>query len=68
VTTFASPSNANSINQAISGSGVAYDVDNVLVGRYLITGAGEGIEGGGDTIAIRDTDSGRGQGDLRIPA
>jgi hypothetical protein len=68
VTTFASPSNANSINQAISGSGEAYDVDNILVGRYVITGAGEGIEGGGDAIAIRDTDYGRGLGDLRIPA
>jgi hypothetical protein len=36
------------------------DVDNVLVGRYLITGAGVGIEGGGDAIAIRDSDLGPG--------
>jgi hypothetical protein len=58
VRTFASPQNVASLNAAYSGS--AYDVDNGLVGRYVITGAGVGIEGGGDAIGIRFSDLGPG--------
>lgn len=37
------------------GYGKLHSVDNVLVGRYIITIPGQGMEAGGDAIAIRDT-------------
>jgi hypothetical protein len=57
VDAFASPSTVAAMNSGM-GTSSDLDVDNVLVGRYLITGAGDGIEGGGDAIAIRDSDLG----------
>lgn len=38
-----------------SGYGYLRDVDNVLMGRYIVTIPGQGMEAGGDAIAIRDT-------------
>lgn len=33
----------------------ATDVANVLIGRFLVTGTGVGVEGGGNATALRDT-------------
>jgi hypothetical protein len=54
VTTLASPANVASLND-VQPLG---DVPNVLVGRYVMTGAGLGIEAGGDAIGIRASDLG----------
>jgi hypothetical protein len=54
VDAFASPQIVANMNSASVGE----DVGNVLVGRYVITGAGVGIEGGGDAIGIQDSDLG----------
>jgi hypothetical protein len=43
---------------ALNAAGALLDVDNVLMGRYVITGAGLGIEAGGDAIGIRDSNLG----------
>jgi hypothetical protein len=51
VTTLASPANVASLNASTAGA--LQDVPNVLVGRYVMTGAGLGIEAGGDAIGIR---------------
>jgi hypothetical protein len=50
-TTLASPANVASLNASTAGA--LQDVPNVLVGRYVMTGAGLGIEAGGDAIGIR---------------
>lgn len=61
----ASPANVAKLNAGIGGDPdadppvpaepVLADVDNVLVGRYVITKPGQGIEGGSDAIGIRDS-------------
>jgi hypothetical protein len=53
-TTLASPANVKSLNMF----GALLDVDNVLVGRYVMTGVGLGIEAGGDAIGIRSSNLG----------
>jgi hypothetical protein len=64
VTWLATPGNVNLLNQ----SGLLRDVPNVLVGRYVITGAGLGIEAGGDAIGIRDSNLGPGAGPIPMSA
>ena len=54
VNAFASPQTVAAMNSASVGD----DVGNVLVGRYVITGEGVGIEGGSDAIGIQDSDLG----------
>jgi len=54
VTTLANPANVKSLNDW----GDLMDVPNVLVGRYVMTGAGLGIEAGGDAIGIRASNLG----------
>jgi hypothetical protein len=56
VTSLSSPANVQSIRAASVRNEVDLDVDNILVGRYVMTGAGLGIEAGGDAIGIRDSD------------
>lgn len=53
---FGSAANVNSINAA-NGAAISpwTDVDNVLVGRYVITIAGQGMEGASDAIAIQNS-------------
>jgi hypothetical protein len=55
VTTLASPTNVASLN---AFQGALTDVTNVLVGRYVMTGVGLGIEAGGDAIGIRNSNLG----------
>jgi len=60
------PANCNLVVQTLASqqgvadliAGGAADVDNVLVGRYVITDAAGGIEAGSDAYAIRDTNFG----------
>jgi len=54
-TTLASPTNVASLN---AFQGALTDVPNVLVGRYVMTGAGLGIEAGSDAIGIRNSNLG----------
>ena len=68
VNAFADPLIVQAMNQGMGTSNTYLDVDNVLVGRYVITGAGVGIEGGSDAIGIRDSNLGPGDGDLPITA
>jgi len=53
-----STSNVETLNDALYALGPASDVPNVLVGRYVITGQGLGIEAGSDAVGIRDSDLG----------
>jgi hypothetical protein len=60
VSWLASPSRVALLNEAAGPDGerALGDVGNVLVGRYVLTGQGLGIEAGGDAIGIRDSDLG----------
>lgn len=59
VRALANQANVASIITALNGATpAAGDVDNVLVGRYVITDADGGIEAGSDAYAIRDTNLG----------
>jgi hypothetical protein len=49
-TAFADPVAVQTLNKG----GTFTDAGNVLVGRYVITVPNQGLEGGGDAIAIRD--------------
>ncbi len=52
-----SPTNVQTLNNRVVGSGFG-DVGNFLVGRYLLTGVGLGIEAGSDAVSIQDSNLG----------
>jgi hypothetical protein len=53
-----SQNNVAALNAAVTAQRKIGDVGNVLVGRYLITGQGLGIEAGSDAVSIQNSDLG----------